>query len=249
MQVMAVLLPILIAVPPVMGFIFESGFLDEFKKCRTIADNGVPTPCGRIGIGLRARAVQLLERLLSVKHTAVREDNEDEATTATGDRMSVTRVVVSQCDDAPTTASDSPASAPLDNEGSKAVAMESDALKSMALAFQHLDVNEDGRLDYRELRNGLNLLAAVDTTYTAAAALLKRYDMDLDARMSLDEFVQLISDLNAGMVRSDLTVIPADVSSFAFTLDSIKGFFSPTRSEGTAPQQSTRQYATDAFTA
>ena len=68
--VMAVLLPILIAVPPVSGFIFESGVLDELKKITSPDDTGWPIPFTggkRVGVGCRSRTTACLERLLGVK--------------------------------------------------------------------------------------------------------------------------------------------------------------------------------------
>ena len=70
--VMAVLLPILITFPPISGFIFESGVLDELKKITSPDDNGWPIPFSggkRIGIGLRSKSIMYLEVLLGVKKT------------------------------------------------------------------------------------------------------------------------------------------------------------------------------------
>ena len=76
---MAVLLPILIAVPPVAAFIFESGLLDELHKCMHDGTTGYWTPCGRIMVGWRAKSVAALERLLCVQRlTADDEDGDDE---------------------------------------------------------------------------------------------------------------------------------------------------------------------------
>ena len=77
---MAVLLPILIAVPPVSGFIFESGVLDELKKITSPDDNGWPIPFTggkRVGVGCRSRTTAWLERLLGVKKTP--EEPEEDA--------------------------------------------------------------------------------------------------------------------------------------------------------------------------
>ena len=80
-------MPILIAVPPVSGFIFESGVLDELKKITSPDDNGWPIPFTggkRVGVGLRSKTNARLERLLGVKKAA--EESEDtgvaESTTA-----------------------------------------------------------------------------------------------------------------------------------------------------------------------
>ena len=86
--VMAVVLPILIVFPPVSGFIFESGVLDELKKISAPDDNGWPIPFSggkRVGVGVRSKTTACLERLFGVKK-ALEEPDEDtdvaEATTA-----------------------------------------------------------------------------------------------------------------------------------------------------------------------
>ena len=85
---MAVLLPMLIAVPPISGFIFESGILDELKQVTSFLDNGLPIPFTagrRVGVGCRSKTNGFLERLLGVKE-ALEEPEEDvdmaESTTA-----------------------------------------------------------------------------------------------------------------------------------------------------------------------
>ena len=85
---MAVLLPMLIAVPPISGFVFESGILDELKKVTSFLDNGLPIPFTggrRVGVGCRSKTNGFLERLLGVKE-ALEEPEEDvdmaESTTA-----------------------------------------------------------------------------------------------------------------------------------------------------------------------
>ena len=85
---MAVLLPMLIAVPPISGFIFESGILDELKQVTSFLDNGLPIPFTagrRVGVGCRSKTNGFLERLLGVKK-APEEPEEDvdmaESTTA-----------------------------------------------------------------------------------------------------------------------------------------------------------------------
>ena len=76
---MAVLLPMLIAVPPISGFVFESGILDELKKVTSFLDNGLPIPFTggrRVGVGCRSKTNGFLERLLGVKE-ALEEPEED----------------------------------------------------------------------------------------------------------------------------------------------------------------------------
>jgi len=69
----------LIAVPPISGFIFESGILDELKQVTSFLDNGLPIPFTggrRVGVGCRSKTNGFLERLLGVKK-APEEPEED----------------------------------------------------------------------------------------------------------------------------------------------------------------------------
>ena len=66
---MSVLLPIMIGIPPVAAFIFESGVLDELSALMAAADNGIPIPCSggkRIGVGLRASTIAKLEAFFDI---------------------------------------------------------------------------------------------------------------------------------------------------------------------------------------
>ena len=85
---MGVLLPMLIAFPPLSGFIFESGVLEELAKLSG-GDNGWPIPFTggkRVGVGLKAKTVSTLERILGVKQAPEEPEEEDadvvESTTA-----------------------------------------------------------------------------------------------------------------------------------------------------------------------
>ena len=77
---MGVLLPILIGVPPISAFVFESGLLDELAKLSNPEDNGWPIPFTggkRVGVGCRGKMTRCLECLLGVKSLEV-QDEEDE---------------------------------------------------------------------------------------------------------------------------------------------------------------------------
>ena len=67
--VMSVLLPMMLGVPPLAGFVFESGVLDELQAAMAAVDNGVPIPFSggkRIGVGLRSHLNAKLERFMGV---------------------------------------------------------------------------------------------------------------------------------------------------------------------------------------
>ena len=63
---MATLMPILLAVPPVCAFIFESGVLDEIHKMAQ----------ARVFVGCSATLLTVLERCLGVKQPAESMDKE-----------------------------------------------------------------------------------------------------------------------------------------------------------------------------
>jgi len=74
-KVMSVLLPIIIWLPPVLAMALEGGLLDLASTLFTATDTGVPTPCGRIGVGMGALTIRLLQRIIGVKDARVKDDD------------------------------------------------------------------------------------------------------------------------------------------------------------------------------
>lgn len=65
-------------------------------------------------------------------------------------------------------------------------------------AFEKFDRNRSGKLDYKELRNGLNALG-IETSSQQAVDLLASYDSDRSGLLEIDEFVGLVARLRAFM--------------------------------------------------
>ena len=76
---MGVILPMLIALPPLVSIAFESGLLDKIRAMSSPDDNGWRIPCTnmRVGVGLRAWSYHFLERLLGLKHYVDEDELED----------------------------------------------------------------------------------------------------------------------------------------------------------------------------
>ena len=72
----------------------------------------------------------------------------------------------------------------------------------VALTFYHFDANKSGFLGYRELRNALRHYGFSDATIRDAQSVVCRYDDTPDGRLDLNEFAELVRDLEAGVVRS-----------------------------------------------
>jgi len=197
--VMAVLLPILIAVPPVSGFIFESGVLDELKKITSPDDTGWPIPFTggkRVGVGCRSRTTACLERLLGVKKAPEEPDEflyVAESTTASAADVHSTTAVPSKAKASEAEASEIEAT-------SGAGDAEVDIPEHLKAMFAHFDRNKNGVFEYRELRNALNV----------AASLIQRYDDTPDGKMQLSEFATLVTQLEQGFMRSALTPIEVE---------------------------------------
>ena len=72
---MGVLLPLMVGIPPVLGFVFESGVLDELRAALFLETPGYPVPCTRgkkrVMVGWTAKTTAALEHLLGVKHRRV----------------------------------------------------------------------------------------------------------------------------------------------------------------------------------
>jgi Ca2+-binding EF-hand superfamily protein len=69
-------------------------------------------------------------------------------------------------------------------------------------AFYHFDANKSGFLGYRELRDALRHYGLSDATIRDAQSVLRRYDDTPDGRLDLNEFAELVRDLEAGVIRS-----------------------------------------------
>jgi len=210
---MAVLLPMLIGFPPLSGFIFESGVLDELKKITSPDDNGWPIPFTggkRVGVGLRSKTNARLERLLGVKKAA--EESEDtgvaESTTASAaapaaDVQSTTEAaaVPSEAEASKVEASEVEASSGAGAGGADSQVDVPEHLKAM---FAHFDRTKNGAFEYRELRDALRTLG-YDVSHPVAANLIKQYDDTPDGKMQLTEFATLVNQLEQGFMRSALT--------------------------------------------
>ena len=187
---MAVLLPILITFPPISGFIFESGVLDELKKVASFLDNGWPIPFSggkRVGVGCRSKTTECLERLLGVKKAPeeeAEEADEPKPTPALGELIN------------------SPAWAPAAEVHSTQAAV--DVPEHLKALFMHFDRDNSGCFVYRELRNALRALG-YDASHPFAASLIKQYDDIPDGKMQLTEFATLVAQLEQGFIRSALT--------------------------------------------
>ena len=172
---MAFILPLLIGFPPLMGFVFESGILDELKKISAPDDNGWPIPCSggkRIGVGFRARNVKRLERLLGVRHIEKeREELEDNAVMTLQNYWRDKRksqALANQIREAQL----------LKLLERKPKADQEEHARSkiplhIKAIFDELDANKNGTFDYKELRLALRGLG-FDTTHPAAASYIKR---------------------------------------------------------------------------
>jgi len=75
---MGVILPFLLLVPPLAAVIFQTGLLDKLKQCSKAADNGCPTPCGRMGVGVKGKVARILNKLLGVIEYDDEEEEEEQ---------------------------------------------------------------------------------------------------------------------------------------------------------------------------
>jgi len=70
----------------------------------------------------------------------------------------------------------------------------------LARIFQAFDADKNGGLDYKELKQALQFYG-LDTTYPEAAAIIKKYDDQPDGKMQMHEFISLVRDIEAGVMR------------------------------------------------
>ena len=68
-------------------------------------------------------------------------------------------------------------------------------------AFRFFDRNRTGYLDYSELRNALRHYG-IDASQRGAARLLATYDDRPDGRLDVEEFANLVRDLESGVLRA-----------------------------------------------
>ena len=202
---MAAILPILIAFPPLMGFVFESGVLKELKKLSSPDDNGWPIPFTggkRIGVGIRAKSIKFLERLLGVKKLEKqREDEEDKAAIRLQEHFREKRerhAMAMQIREAQLLKK----LALLERQDPDDETDTSSVPTLVKTTFAHFDKDSTNSLDYKELRNALQALG-LDTSHPTAASYIKKYDDQPDGSMQLSEFAELVSDLESGITRSE----------------------------------------------
>ena len=72
----------------------------------------------------------------------------------------------------------------------------------IAVTFAHFDANRSGFLDYSELRAALRHYG-LNTSTPEAASLVRRYDDRPDGKLEVSEFVELVRDIEAGVVRKE----------------------------------------------
>ena len=222
---MGYILPFMMVVPPVLAVLFQCGCIDRLVRVCAVADNGVPTPCGRVGVGIRSASVKRLERCLGVKHNGEQEVEEDienleeeradsaypatmpvaneqrgaslGATCVAADerRMSVKPRRMSHPLLGPITDLD----AAMDGKQLETT-VPNDALH---MVFQRFDKNKNGTLEYRELRDALRHLD-FDVSHPVAANFIKLYDDQPDGRMQASEFRECVRNLEEGFVRFGL---------------------------------------------
>ena len=179
---MAVLLPIMMIVPAFIVGGLLLGCDKTMKKAVARVDNGVPTPCGRVGKGWRRRSTELLKRILKVKEPPVNEvDEEEEATTMTAFAATTGTAIYKSAADVP---------------------------EHVRLIFAKHDVNRNGTFGYRELRSALGALG-YSVSHPVAYDFIKNYDDEPDGRMELLEFANLVKNLEMGLVRSAFTLANA----------------------------------------
>ena len=168
--IMGVVLPILIACPILAGIAIQSGCLKRLRQLRQAEDNGVPIPFTQVRIGVGMRA-NMRNRLEKI--------------------VGVKRQKVPDDDDLDSTTAIAPRGSIIANDV---------APPRIKAVFTLYDVNQNGTLEYRELRAALVGLG-FSTTHPAAADFIKRYDDKPDGVMQLAEFNELVNDLEEGFVR------------------------------------------------
>lgn len=258
-EAMGYILPAMIMVPPIAAVVFEMGLIEAIAKAAESADNGIPTPFGRVGVGIRARAVIVLERLLGVKHVTGEEEEESAPAVALteaeerehgmvvhirntfrafdadesggldcremrnalkfyGVDISQPRVdeIIHKYDDQPDGRIEMVEFAALVSdieigmlrtEAGNRDSVEEDMAITIGsvpahikAAFKAFDADKSGGLNYKELRSALKFYG-IDVSQPRAAQLIKNYDDDPDGKMQLEEFAELVDNVEKGMLR------------------------------------------------
>jgi len=183
---MAVLLPIMMLLPCFTMVSLQLGLHTALLKCIRRADNGVPTPCGRVGKGFRGKALALLKRVIGMKDRPVEEDEDD--------------------------------GTPLTLFGAGAVPPR---IKNI---FSRHDLNQNGRMEYGELRAALSDLG-FDSSYELAAKYLSQYEAQPTSQMDMIEFSLLIHNLEAAPKFTATTLAPVGSTADDNVPDRVKIIF------------------------
>jgi Ca2+-binding EF-hand superfamily protein len=169
--------------------------MDRYHKVVQKLDDGVPKPCGRIGVGLRAKITALLAKLVRARHVPRGEETQEERLVA--DLLAARK---------------SGASAPASTSAANDVSWKAKAI------FDRFAKNRKG-LTILELRNALSFYS-LDTGQTEAKELMKAYDDSQDGKLQLREFAMLIRDVDS----KTLTGTPSNTQIPQEVLDTFNEF-------------------------
>ena len=189
---MGYILPIMILIPPLAAVVFECGLLEMISSSLQAADNGFPTPCGRIGVGMRARAVTFLERLLGVKHVTGEEVDEEEKKLEQLEQELMER----------------------ENDA------EHGMVQHIKNTFAAFDADKSGELDVKELRKALRFYG-VDLAAPRVNEIIAKYDDQPDGKVQLVEFAALVADIEEGVLRTGVGADSAVDKDDAITVGSV----------------------------
>ena len=189
-QFMSIFLVVMLATPPILAFVFESGVLEELAKVLAL--------CPGLSLCVNRR----LRILLGVKAAQQEEDDE----------VSVQVIIDTDAAlDAPDALDANATGTQLERSPSVDSSVDVDDLlndidvpRGLLLVFREHDRNNNGVLEYRELRSALKALC-VNVSYTEAAEYIERYDDHTDEQMDFSEFIKLVHDLNSGYLRFSRT--------------------------------------------
>ena len=177
--VLGYMLPVMIAVPPLCGLAFEAGLIETIKTNMALLDNGVPTPCGRVGKGWRTKAMKILDFLLGSKQHPKPEEDALASTTADSPAADILPA---------------PASLPAPRGDISTLP------PHVVASFKRFDENGDGFLEYHELKQAI-ASHGIEMSHPRAAEIIKWYDDHVDGRMDVHEYANLIANLQEGITR------------------------------------------------